>query len=118
MCRQNVDKRIEKTEIAGEGGRREGGREAGEGGREGERERVDLPSRGHASRNGWSASLASWEARKPPELPAANAVWFECFNASAMPQVSSRERICHQRIPAAQETCWRPGWQRYKQIYK
>ena len=39
MCRQNVDKRIEKTEIAGEGGRREGGREAGEGGREGERER-------------------------------------------------------------------------------
>ena len=32
MCRQNVDKRIEKTEIAGEGGGREGERE-----REGER---------------------------------------------------------------------------------
>ena len=37
------------------------------------------PFRGNA-RNGWSASLASCEARKPPELPAATAVCFDCFN--------------------------------------
>ena len=90
MCRQNVDKRIEKTEIAGEGGRREGGREGGrqgrEGGREGERERERESISHHGAMQAGMGGVRVWQAGRQGSRQSCPQPMLYGSNVSTLPQ--------------------------------